>query len=311
MKLKYVLIPLVIFLFYIPAFSQKKTFNGEIKMAIKVTSNCPGISDEEWKESFLFNDTVTHLHSGFNYKELFNEFTYYSFFDSKKDYTVFKNVDSLYQGWYNNNLFNEYISISRVTIDSLVHGYKCYKLIITSDNSISEFTLLDSTIYENGNYVYLDYMLKTPFFTVKSKAISIEEKLINSQVFEIPTLPISPLKNDSINYSIYKVSEFMEGASGWANYMKENAKMNLARKYIKIPEGQTTEMQSVKVIFALDSNGKVVKSIATNCSGTHPKLIKEALRLINNSPTWINASYHNKSIPFLFSQKITFALSNE
>lgn len=309
--LNYLLFILVIFLFYFPAHSQKKTFNGEIKMAIKVTSNCSGISDEEWKESFLYNDTCTHFHAGFKYKELFNEYTYYSLFDSKKDYTVFKNVDSLYQGWYNNNILNEDMIISRISIDTLVHGYKCYKLIISSENSISEFTLLDSTIYDNGNYVYLDYVHKTPFYTVLSKAINIDEKLINSQIFDIPVLPISPLKNASIYYSIYKVGEFTGGASGWSNYINGNAKMNLANKYIKIPDGQTTAMQSVKIIFALDSNGKVVKSIVTNCSGTHPKLIKEALRLINNSPNWINATYHNRSIPFLFSQKISFAITKE
>ncbi len=311
MKLKHVLLPLIIFLCNIPANSQKKTFNGEIKIAIKVTSKCPGISDEEWKESMLFNDTVVHLHSGFNYKETFNEYTYYSLSDSNKDFTVFKNIDSLYQGWYSSNQQKENITIDRIPIDSLVHGYKCYKYIISSEYSKTEFTLLDSTLYNNGKKVYLTYYYESPFLSIVSDAISIEEKLIDSQAFVIPSYPLSPLKNSEISHRIYSIPEFEGGNEGWQNYIQNNARTRLGTKYIKIPEGQTTGMQSVKIIFALDSNGNVVKSVPIMAANMHPKLVKEALRLINNSPTWKNALYHNKGIPFTFSQKITFASSNE
>ena len=70
-------------------------------------------------------------------------------------------------------------------------------------------------------------------------------------------------------------------------------------------------MQSVNVFFALDSNGNVVKSVPINIENIHPKLVKEALRVIDRSPSWKNATYHNKAIPFIFSQKIIFACAEE
>ena len=280
-------------------------------MAIKVTSKCEGITDEEWKQNLLLNDTCIHLYSGLKYKELFKDYTYYNIYDSCKSFMVFKDVDSLYRSWYNNNPFNEKMTTVKETIDTLIDGYKCYKLIIASKNTRSEFIVLDSSLYDNGKYVYLNYYYENPFYSFTSKAISIDEKQINSEVFVYPPFPLSQFKNGSFSESRWHIPEFKEGDKGWLKFISRNARPELGCANIKIPKNQKVVIQSISVVFALDCNGNVVKSVAINSDDIQPELVKEAIRVIYKSPTWNNATYHDKPIPFIFTQRISFACSDE
>lgn len=311
MKLYYSLITLVILSCCYSANSQKKTFNGEIKMAIKVTSKCPEISDEEWMRYLFLNDSGIHTYLNLKHKEVFNEYTHYNLYNLNKFYATYKDIDSLYEINFINNMFNEKMDTTFVAIDSLIHGYKCNKFTLRSKELKSEFFFLDSNKYDNGNCVFIGYYKDNPFYTISSEAISIEEKFIDSQIFVIPDLPLSPLKTEKVNLISLKIPEFDEGEKGWAKYISRNTKSELGCDYIKIPKGQKLAMQSVNVFFALDSNGNVVKSVPINIENIHPKLVKEALRVIDRSPSWKNATYHNKAIPFIFSQKIIFACAEE
>jgi len=79
------------------------------------------------------------------------------------------------------------------------------------------------------------------------------------------------------------------GKEGWIKYLQENLKADLAYKYVQLPKKDTTIIIRAFVNFTVEPNGKIGKVWVENEKEVHPKLIKEAIRLIKNSPDWIPA----------------------
>lgn len=280
-------------------------------MAIKVSSKCNGISDKEWINYLLYRDSSTNVYSGWKSKEINSEYTKYREAKSNKIFTVFSNIDSISEGEHSDSAFDEKTILTISSIDSLVKGFKCNKLKMVSKNSLSEYVILDSNIYINGNTVLLESYYESPFYSISSKATSIIEKKVDSQVVQSPALNLSNIKGSEIYKIVFKAPEFEGGVNGWIKYCNANARTELGCKYIKIPKGQKSAMQTVTVLFAIDSVGNIVKCVSSKDEGVHPKLVKEALRLLDKSPTWLNGYYKGSPIPFIFKEKIVFLCVDE
>ena len=302
---------IIIFTFTLISFvsnAQRKIFNGKIKMSISITSKTPGISGEDWMHFCLFDDTMYFDYSGINTKYWSSEQTVYALNNKKISFAKFKGIDTLFDK--SNDTPRTYLDkgVNNIDqVDSLIYGYKCLRSTIISDNNKIERVYLDTSIFENGELISMNFIKETPFYIITEKAINVVEQNIDSKEFNLPDLP----KRD-LNYSsVYEIPSFEGNIKGWNNYLNKNLRANLGSRYIKLPKGEAFARESVFIIMAIDKHGSVIKSAALNEKHVHPKLAKEALRVLNESPLWMPAKFDGREIPFLLAQRVTFQVNAE
>jgi len=279
-------------------------------MSVSITSKTPGISGEDWMHYCFFGDTINLNYSGFNFINTSSENTIYVLNSNNKKviYNKVKGIDTLFDKTNDTTKsYDEKDEKFTTNIDSLVNGYKCLKSVIVSDNKKEERVYLDTTVYENGKLITLNYTEENPFYILSEKVISISEEDIDKKIFELPNLPIRKWNPNSV--CVYP--NFEGSVKEWTNYLSENLRGNLGRRYIKIPEGDTTAKETVNVYFAIDKHGSIAKTVALNAKYIHPKLVKEALRVLNESPLWFPGTFNGKEIPFIFKQNIIFQVKVE
>jgi hypothetical protein len=105
-------------------------------------------------------------------------------------------------------------------------------------------------------------------------------------------------------------AEFPGGTAQWTKYLGKNLKRDLAYKYLTIPKGQRSTMQTVKLIFEIDSTGRTLNIIVENEAEIHPELAKEGIRIITGSPLWKPASQDGKMVADKRRQKLSFVVSS-
>jgi len=86
-----------------------------------------------------------------------------------------------------------------------------------------------------------------------------------------------------------KEAQFSGGAEGWRLYLQRNLDASLANQYVKIPEGKTQALQTVKLRFVVDETGKVSNISVDNEMEVHPKIAREAIRVVKSGPKWVPA----------------------
>ena len=101
-----------------------------------------------------------------------------------------------------------------------------------------------------------------------------------------------------------KPPQFPGGPEGWRLYLQRNLDVYLANRVLKIPEGKTQVTQTVKVRFLIDEQGTVSDLRVDDLSEVHPKLAKEAIRIIKAGPKWIHAEQNGKKVTFENVQSI-------
>jgi hypothetical protein len=100
------------------------------------------------------------------------------------------------------------------------------------------------------------------------------------------------LSKDSIGkkfITIERESTFPGGGDAWFKYLQQNLNVELSAKYVKLPQGEKTATQTAMVLFIIDAEGMPVEVSVENANEVHPKLAKEAIRIIKESPRWIPA----------------------
>jgi len=98
---------------------------------------------------------------------------------------------------------------------------------------------------------------------------------------------------------------------GWQKYLQANLNGQLASKYIKIPKGEETGSQQIMVRFLVNEYGRVSSAEVLNKKEVNAKLAEEALRVVNESPTWKPATFLGEKIIFWFKLPITFQVSKQ
>lgn len=101
-------------------------------------------------------------------------------------------------------------------------------------------------------------------------------------------------------------AEFPGGNAQWIKYLERNMNRDLANKYLIIPKGQTRVMQTVKLIFEIDTTGHTSHIMVENLKDIHPELAKEGIRVITASPVWKPASQNGKHVTDKRRQKLSF-----
>jgi protein TonB len=122
---------------------------------------------------------------------------------------------------------------------------------------------------------------------------------------------IATTKKDTAVFTMTeKEAKFHGGIEGWKKYIETNLDASLA-KYIKLKKGQKLGQQTVKVQFLVDKTGKVSNVEVVNKDEIHPKLAKEALRVIKEGPDWEPAEQNGKKVLYQATQYITWQAEQE
>ena len=120
-------------------------------------------------------------------------------------------------------------------------------------------------------------------------------------------------KNDKTKVftKVEKEAKFPGGAQGWRRYLESNLNADLATKCIKLKKNQKEAQQTVAVQFIVDKEGNISNVEVRNPAEVHPKLAKEAVRVIKEGPRWIPAEQNGRKVIYQAFQYITFQVSSE
>jgi predicted nucleic acid-binding Zn ribbon protein len=88
--------------------------------------------------------------------------------------------------------------------------------------------------------------------------------------------------------AISREAIFKGSVNNWRNYLAKNLNGDLGLKYIKLKRTDSILTQSVDITFVVNQTGYIGKIIPEQ-SDMHPKLIEEAIRVIEQSPRWAPA----------------------
>lgn len=111
--------------------------------------------------------------------------------------------------------------------------------------------------------------------------------------------------------SVQVEAKFPGGISAWSKYLENNLNTSLASKYIKLKRGEQVASETATVEFLVDKEGNISQVSVLNPDEIHPKLAKEAIRVIKNCPKWIPATQNGKNVIYRQKQNITFEVSRE
>jgi periplasmic protein TonB len=103
---------------------------------------------------------------------------------------------------------------------------------------------------------------------------------------------------------------FPGGGAAWLKHLQTNLKAELGGKYIALPKGVREATQTVIIKFIVDTEGNILHPQLAN-DGVHPKLVKEAIRVITAGPRWIPAKQNGRNVNFQTEQRITFAVRSD
>jgi len=212
--------------------------------------------------------------------------------DSAIYYVTFQKEDTFYK-------VNSYwIKSNKLSVTSTYADTNFLKAIGLQKRFYESGNLQDSVFYNNEGGIQTGYHY-------------LENGHLDYKIFDDPKNGgISGEQYDSTGkkttgyFTFEKEAIFPGGASAWATYLSSNLKSNVAAKH-KAPPGRYT----VTVSFNVDKNGKVteVQALSNPGYGT----AEEAMRVVQNSPTWNPAIQNNKPVIFRQRQNIVFEVTEK
>lgn len=100
-------------------------------------------------------------------------------------------------------------------------------------------------------------------------------------------------------------ASFAGGQEAWSTYLMNNLDIDKVSKKIRIPKGETELREVVIVKFVVNKLGEISDVTAENADA-NPYCIREAIRVIRDSPNWVPAKQNGKSVNAYRRQPITF-----
>jgi hypothetical protein len=240
--------------------------------------------------------------------------------DQKKLYMKFRNVDTLYVADYSKSSPKP-TSAGKTSEKKNIAGYDCEVFSMKGADGTRKYYYspqlpMDPELYkgqEIGNFhvygeatssMWLAVEEESDIYRTYQEAVSVTPKPIDDSVFKLPALPQVP-------YEIEKllITPTYDRNGGWATYVQKSVDVDVAAKYVKIPRGETSGLQSVLVKFLVTDKGIVENARVVNTKDVHPKIAQEALRVVNESGRWTPATIYGIKIPFTMQQPVTFVIS--
>jgi len=315
---------LLVALFPFALYAQQNYFEGELTYKVSLRSKITGLSDNDVRKIFVTGETKTIVCKNGSYKEHNVYVDYYTISKEKKQYIKFRNLDTLYFVGFDSDT-GRVQSITKDPGSFKVNGYDCKALTIKTndvtkqyyyspslllnpefdkDNSIGNYNVYSR---ESGGAVYLLIRAETPYASETDSCTKVAPAKVDEQAFDLPHLPIKKLDVPSLVH----MPRFRGGDKGWLTYLQANLDPKLAIKYVKLPKGQKEASVEVMVEFVVTEDGTIANAHVVNEKDVHPKLAKEALRVIMESPKWEPASFFGERLANFSKQPIIFKVEAE
>ena len=298
--------------------AQQKDFEGSIAYHVNFTSKVEGVSALAWKNLMFSGDSLIMVFKGANAVGTTGSITYYYRPDKQKLYMKIKGIDTLFYLDYHSDT-TTVKSITKNADQKKVAGYNCKSItMVTGMHTMKYFYAPD--LYRNPDYdkdykigggdvlsreiasIWLEGFERFNYFDIQQTCYRVQPSAVNDNIFILPDLPEKVFSMSSIK----KEAQFPGKENGWIRYIQTNLKGELAAKYVKIPKGETTALQTVVVDFMISDQGLPVNIIVLNKDEVHSKLAAEAVRVIAESPVWKPATVLGGKTIFHGTQSITF-----
>ena len=303
--------------------AQQKNFEGTIVYNVRLESKKAGIDENFYKLLLVGNGNklTVQIKDG-NYRQSLGVVETYYIQKAKRVYYKFRNIDSLYFRDYNSDT-NKVTRIIKSDSLTTINKYPCKSILLQRKNS-SSFFYYTNDLYLNPKYdedntleninvlsretngsVWLYARMDIGGVLLIDSCIKIEQKPIDNQAFDLPSLPQSNI----LNASLAVPARFPGKENAWGNYLKNNLNTSLAIKYVKLPKGQDSASEKVMVSFDVMADGSLANIQATNKSEVHAKLAEEAVRVIRESLRWVPATIYGVKTKFTVNQPVIFAVT--
>jgi hypothetical protein len=304
--------------------AQQPFFEGELTYKISVRSRMEGLSDSLANRMFVAGETKTILCKNGNYKEHHVYVDYYTISNEKKQSIKFRNLDTLYVADFDMDT-SQVLSVTKDAGSYRINGYDCKALTILTaantrqyyyspslrmdtafdkDNTIAKYNVYSR---ESGGAVYLMIKWENPVISETDSCTKVAPSRIDDKVYELPHLPMKKFDPNALVHT----ARFRGGDKAWMAYLQANLDTKLSLKYVKLPKGQKEATVKVMVEFAVAPDGSITEAQVLNEKEVHPKLAKEALRVINESPRWEPASFFGERMKGYTKQPILFIVQAE
>lgn len=153
-------------------------------------------------------------------------------------------------------------------------------------------------------YLVLAFLLYTSCLSINSYCqININDSSLNIQEFENG---YKMLYKDTLNKKaliVFKTPSYRGGIDAYNKFLQKNLDADLGPKYLKVKRRDSIAQQTVEVEFFVTKTGAVTDVKPLNARFCHPKLVDEAVRVIENSNRWIPAE-----IELFFDDKTSSAI---
>lgn len=114
------------------------------------------------------------------------------------------------------------------------------------------------------------------------------------------------IKGDTAIFTKVDVeASFAGGQEAWSRYLMNNLDIDKVSRKVRIPKGETELREVVIVKFVVNKLGEISDVTAENADA-NPHCIREAIRVIKDSPNWVPAKQNGRTVNAYRRQPITF-----
>lgn len=300
--------------------AQQKDFEGIMTYKVDLQSKSEAISNRAFMNMLAMGNNITIIIKHGNYRQTSGITESYFITKDQKVYLRFRGVDTLYYLDYNFDT-TAVTQVSKSNEKMNLAGMEC-KLLTVKLGSVTRKYYYAPSLYMNPEYdknntigrydvfaketssLYLGFNEENKSYSLSQNCIRVQQTAINDTVFDLPLLPRKKFAAEELVVQ----PEFLK-AGGWEKYVRANLNSEVAAKYLRIPKGEEVVSQQVVVMFLINENGKVATAEVINKKEVNPKLVEEALRVVNESPLWKPATFFGAKIPYWVKAPITFQVT--
>jgi Gram-negative bacterial TonB protein C-terminal len=297
--------------------AQTVSFEGVIDYQVEIKSKIKGIGDETMRRLIGYGPSIKIYIKQGRYYRITSGTEEYVGIQPQLNFIKYKQRDTLY------NVASTMDStlvpvIKKQDKTQTIAGYICKSITIKTakesnvylyapalmqdplDNDNNKGTDFYTYVNETKS-VYLKIITETESVLITQTATRVQPMKLDDKLFVLPGLP----QKKFLIEEFIKTAEY-KSEKEWIAHLQRTVNADLANKYIKIPKGQTSALQTAIIEFVVTETGVIGEARVVNANEVHSALAKEAVRVIKESFGWKPATFNGQKIDSWVKQTVTF-----
>jgi len=300
--------------------AQENSFEGIIEYQVDIKSKINSISDETVKTVSGYGNSIKIYFKDGKYYRISGFVEEYLGFNPNQTILKYKNRDTLYS-YYDTTDNHLPIQLKHTTKKATIADYACKHMRLTRGKEACDIYYAPdlqqnaSKLINFSGGIFYRFAVETGAVWLKMTieneigistftAIKIKKTKVDDQLFQLPQLPITNFKIESM---IRKAEP--QSQKEWIDYLQRSMNAELANKYLKIPKGDSSVKQTLFVEFVVTQYGTIGDVVISNYKEAHPALAKEAIRVIKEAYGWKPAEFLGHKIDSWVTIPLTFMSS--